>query len=319
VIVYTVDRKRFLRIVGAGAASAAILSCMPSSSEKPKQLSESEKLKQEHHYKAKVGDKEIELPTKPFIYLPFKKHYPVAQGWLAIPEETKKSGVTAHWALDFKTPYDTELVSPVKGLLVASIQASWRTKDVTREGKTVEEKVTVDGQPIGYGGGIVVEIITPTGQRIQILHMASLDRKLGVKAFSKPSPDKDGQWAPTGITRSQEELEKLGLGVMVEVGQPIGTAGFSGLGLGEVGIIYNGEDWPTDIPETAFKTWDDIGAHPHLAAHFRNERGGKYGVRDVAAKYSRELSDYNDSQGRLKLAPDALVHADRNGVPLLAA
>lgn len=259
------------------------------------------------------------LPLTKQLYLPFSKSdlpkISVGQGWLVNQSETRISRVVAHQAIDFASDWGTKLYSPGKGWILASWQDGWR-----RIGDNPNVLTHPDtGEKIAYGGGLFVEILLDDDQRIQILHMASLgdEYKTNEKEFvpfSIPQPDNEGGWNPTGQSLPPEEFKKFAR--PIEVGELIGTVGFTGLGLGIV-TVYKGEKRPPVVQKGSFKTWDEVGPHPHVELFKRNNKGTKYARRDILCVY-RAAPDYSIN-GEKPLHKDALVKTDSSGAPLCAA
>src|SRR3989338_2326745 len=306
-------RRDLLKFACIGTAELLLFSCTSSqqpsnatSPEKPSPTISPESHALGEHDKFHYRSEGKNLPVTPFLYLPFSRvdfgKVTVAQGWEANENEKARSKVVAHEAIDFAAPYGTKVVAPCDGIVISSCEEGWRVVG--------ENQVVYNGKKVAYGGGIFVEIAREDGQRVQLLHLSSLDSSI---PFSKPNPKKDGGWSPTKHSLPFDELKKIGK--PVKAGDIIGTVGLTGLEFGTLGK-YQGEDRPLSVTENELETWDEVGAHVHLEIFEINEKGGKFGRRDPFAIYS--TFDKYSLDGKKPLGKDPLFYLNQ-GIPQTSA
>lgn len=253
----------------------------------------------------------------PFLKLPFRMRdgllsLQVTNGWVTSTDEETYTGPGLHRSLDFEFMRQQDHGYGLPVVAAADGRAYFTYQNLT--------DVWVDPQGvahrIGVGAGLVVEVRHANGFVTQYIHLATVAKGI---PYLRPEADPDvpGDWIPSGLFRTNEELWEFG--VPVRQGQVIGTQGDTGIGL----------DWNDDFDvETGkvaprnrelLKPWDP----PQLHFQVYNGRinGAKQNIIDAADGYWQNTikNRYTPRPGKFCLGPNHLWLTGPGGQPLYAA
>lgn len=260
-----------------------------------------------------------EIPTTPYLYLPFKASelpqidgkpfWEVSQGWEAEDGDKRIAKVQGHTAVDIRVPFGTRLYSLCDAWAICSLQEVWRV--------VAGQQIYHDNKKVAYGGGLFVELVREDGRRVQILHLSEIAENI---PFARAIGGKETGWAPTLHNLPLSELKDKKAVIFVDKGQYLGKVGYSGLGLGAF-INYNGESKSPILRPEDIQTYDPAGAHAHIEEFERNPQSpyGKMNQRDIfGIGKGGKRQDYPSPANPKPISPRSLVFS-QNGQFLYAA
>lgn len=254
---------------------------------------------------------------KPFLKLPFRKRdgyrsLIVSNGWIHPPDEEVFIGPGHHNSLDFEFTRQKDHGYGLPVLAAAAGRAYFTYQNLTQDwidSKGVKHR-------IGVGGGLVVEVRHNNGFVTQYIHLSKVARGI---PYLPPtaSPDVHGDWTPSGLFKSNEELWEFG--VPVRAGQVLGRQGDTGMGL----------DWNDDFDVRTGKVaprnraklppWDPTQLHFQVYQGRLN--GTKQNILDPSGGYwkiGESYNPYTPKPGTFCLGPQSLWLTDRHGQPRYA-
>lgn len=227
-------------------------------------------------------------PGEPFLARPFppEAEASITTGWLYEEEEKAIHGVHEHQAIDFDAPRGTPVLAAHDGWAIATYD----------EFPLIEEdgnSRTLDGEPIYFGAGLVVQVWHGRGRYTQYAHLNSVTDAI---PFYEPAEQEDAL-RPENLRVPVARYGKQVVAARVQTGEPIGTVGMTGMGKSR--RTY--DDWKADRPYTGYAP-----DHLHFAVFSRRRDKARTAVRydpfniyQTAEHYPQEYREWSELSGTL--------------------
>lgn len=217
---------------------------------------------------------------KQFLTLPFtERRYKITEGWDYSDDEKEIHGFSGHGAVDFALSRNTPVLAAADGWAIASY--SWRRL------KLNSRPLLYRGKQVGFGLGYFVQIYHPQAKLYTAYgHLCKISP--GIK-FHAPRKIGDCLW-PLGHKLNPENLPQHKWATRVKRGQVIGYVGDSGL-------TWGYEDYPTRPDYAKFPSWDEVHLHFEVFIRVGSKKIKKYF--DPYGIKGRE-SDYPDFFKKIK-------------------
>ena len=174
-------------------------------------------------------------PFEPFLEppLPDDADWRISQGWYYEPE---LFDLRDHGAIDFAAGRGTEVRAAADGYAVATYEEYlWKDEGSASSGSAKEPPTVkqVDGEPVYFGAGLVVQIWHERGRYTQYGHLHSCSEHI---PFFAPRVEQDFIH-PDKLRVPVSEYPRIAY--KIRTGEPVGAVGMTGMGKGR--RTY--EDW----------------------------------------------------------------------------
>lgn len=215
---------------------------------------------------------------EPFLRPPLAEGVPhILAGWLYDEAERHVHGVANHGAVDFECPIGTPVLAAADGWAIATFD---EFPLVEEDGKPR----LLEGEPIWFGAGLIVQIWHGDGRYTQYAHLDSIPEHI---PFYTPE-ETDGALRPRELTAPAESYGGTVPAYAVRAGEKIGESGMTGMGIGRRSY----EDWRAGRPYATYAS-----PHVHFAVFGGRDpesraapRWDPFGIYDTAPQYPEDAT-----------------------------
>lgn len=188
---------------------------------------------------------------EPFLDRPFHPdtEAPISTGWLYHEDEKSVHGIEEHQAIDFDASRGTPVVAAHEGWAIATFDEFPLIEDEARPR-------TIEGEPLFFGAGLLVQVWHGRGRYTQYAHLDSVADSI---PYYEPVAEAQAlrpQHLRVPVARYGKQIPAY----LVEAGEPIGSVGITGMGKN----CRTYDDWKAGRPYQSYQE-----NHLHFAVFSR--------------------------------------------------